>query len=414
MPYLRYALRILTLWAVLAVLFTAGVCLSQTLCGNDRIQRNAVSSLEIMDSEGQYPARKVLRAVFENFTDALMVSAATAPQQGDESLVETALAARCSFGKYGDHPMTVAQNALASIADDDYSDYAPYGRYWHGYLVALRPMLYFTDIKGMRTFNAAALCALVLAALAATWRRAGAGPALCLTAALCAVWTWYVPDSLMYCTCFFIALGFYTWLMAAPAKWLSGKRCGLVFFTIGALTSYLDLLSTPLITFGLPVVAPMLRRGRLPDYRFLAGCLLLWSAGYAGLWATKWLLTALFTPLDLMEGTLWQIRFRTTPMIMSDEGLIPPKALWMVKRAVALAALTAIAALYACRRGLQTRMKRYSSFAALASLPVFWALALQNHSFGHVWFVWRIGIVSIFGCMLFLFYTFKSTKPKVN
>ncbi len=409
MPYLRHALRILILWAALAALFTAGICLSQTLGENKRVLDNAVASLKIIDSEGQYPARTVLKAVFENFTDALMISAATAPPNDGETLVETAFAARCSFGEYGERPLTVAQKALASIADDDYSGYAPYGRYWHGYLLTLRPALYFTDIKGMRAVNAAVLCALVLAALGATWRRVGLGPTLCLSAALAVVWTWYVPDSLMYCTCFFIALGFYTWLMAAPPRWLSADRCALIFFTIGALTSYFDLLSTPLITFGLPVTAPLLRRKRMPDYRFLIGCLALWCAGYAGLWATKWLLTALFTPLELMESTLAQIRLRTTPVIMATDGLIPPKALWMVKRAAALAALTVIAALIAYCRGRQAQMVRYSSFAVLASLPVLWALALQDHSFIHVWFVWRIGLVSVLGCLLFIFYTFKTS-----
>ena len=125
MPYLRHALRILILWAALAALFTAGICLSQTLGENKRVLDNAVASLKIIDSEGQYPARTVLKAVFENFTDALMISAATAPPNDGETLVETAFAARCSFGEYGERPLTEAQKAIASIADEDYSGYAP-------------------------------------------------------------------------------------------------------------------------------------------------------------------------------------------------------------------------------------------------------------------------------------------------
>lgn len=166
-----------------------------------------------------------------------------------------------------------------------------YTNYWHGYAAISRPLLElfpYHDVR-MLTFNAMAILFGFLA-LGLTQRTSA-------RFALAA----FLPFFFVNYSGFFEL-----WTKAAPwmvmlaaaniivrTDWSGGRRPFLLFYLAGAATSYVDLLSTPLLVFGYPAAiyfllalkdGPISAREQAKRLFLIA---LFWTIGYAGVWLMK-------------------------------------------------------------------------------------------------------------------------------
>lgn len=275
-----------------------------------------------------------------------------------------------------------------------------YSRYWHGYTMFTTPALIAGNIWEIREMNLCLLWLLFAGVTLLIWTRLNAPTSLAFIIAMLGVGFQYVPYSMQYCTCFYIMLTASATLLLLPQRHLSAKTMMLIFFAIGGLTSYLDFLTTPLLTFGIPAVLALLRRNQLPDWRFLIGIGLCWGAGYAGIWIAKWVVSAIFTDLEIFREVFDSLKERTGTVDNSDNG-------YLSKIARIILAGIFVAGMVALRwwRGDRERFKRYLPLGAIAFLPFLWIGATINHSLIHYWFVWRIYAVSIFSIIIFLLKT---------
>ncbi|MDR2525303.1 MAG: hypothetical protein LBC83_03795 [Oscillospiraceae bacterium] len=216
------------------------------------------------------------------------------------------------------------------------SDYA---RYWHGYMVYLRPALALGRLQDFRWVNAlvqgAALC--VLAALLA--KRLGLRIALCFGVGLALVDYQVVPYSIQYSGVFLVMLGACIWLLA---RWQSDKfrwRLPYFFFVVGACTSFIDLLTAPMVTMGIPLLLTALLRGKenggaspLRELRRLIAHGLAWAGGYISLWFGKWLIASVALGRNEILVSLRQILFRAGASaqgyILISEGESAPLRIW--------------------------------------------------------------------------------------
>ena len=70
-------------------------------------------------------------------------------------------------------------------------------------------------------------------------------------------------------------------------------KWGLLFLCIGGVTSYLDLLTYPLVALGAPLILFLSFRGTATmrsSMRYILTLSSFWVIGYAGMWAGKWVL----------------------------------------------------------------------------------------------------------------------------
>src|SRR5699024_10050262 len=96
------------------------------------------------------------------------------------------------------------------------ADLAPfsYARYWHGYLIWLRPLLCLMPYQGVRVVQYLVLAVLLAGVLWGLRRRAGLRPMLWFAASQLLVAVFFVPRQVQYFTCFLIAYAGCAWVLA--------------------------------------------------------------------------------------------------------------------------------------------------------------------------------------------------------
>ena len=143
----------LLLYILLLTLFTLLV-IAVHMIPRSAIEPQVKSSAEIFSQEGVYPYKPSLdgRVVVDNHTERNY--------------------------RYRDHiDITVSMRHLLDghIAREPFE----YGKYWHGYLVFLRPLLTLLDYGKIRVLNGIVLTILLVIALYLLARRLSVGIALC-------------------------------------------------------------------------------------------------------------------------------------------------------------------------------------------------------------------------------------------
>ncbi len=97
-------------------------------------------------------------------------------------------------------------------------------------------------------------------------------------------------------------------------KW-HPKSILLLFLITGMVTSYVDLLTYPLITLGLPMMIFLLRwQENDSTWRkkllYFMGNSMFWGIGYAVMWGSKWVLNSIFTNGNIFENVRAEIEIR--------------------------------------------------------------------------------------------------------
>lgn len=154
----------------------------------------------------------------------------------------------------------------------------------------LKPLLLFCSYMDIRMLNVLAQGTLLLYLLLQL-KKSGVRCIPALGAALAVLHAWLLPLCLQYSTAWLTALAAMCLLVRFQSRF---EKDGVVLFFLGTgmVTSYVDFLTYPLITFGLPCVLwLMLEKDRQKNALLLLVQLALaWGIGYAGMWAGKWLL----------------------------------------------------------------------------------------------------------------------------
>ena len=282
-----------------------------------------------------------------------------------------------------------------------------YSRYWHGNQVVIKPLLYFTTVHGIRVINCVLLAVLLLLLLAMMWRRVGHADSLIVTLSLAAVMTPSVPMSLNYVPTFYIALLSSLAILCWKPVTANRSCVVILFFVIGALTTYFDLLTTPMVALAVPLIVYMLYKKPKETWRTVIMLSLAWLAGYALLWATKWVLTALITGHAALEDAMGAVTQRTVGHGEQDYMMWCLKTTFMALVAV-IFTITALIALFG--KSWQT-LRRYSWLLLVAMASFVWTFVLLEHTWHHPHFTWRTYVVLAIGVMLFMRYALDLKRP---
>jgi hypothetical protein len=282
-----------------------------------------------------------------------------------------------------------------------------YLRYWHGYSILTRPGLGLFGVAGTRWLAFAFMAVAVGGMCAAVRRWFGIAPAVLLLAPTLLT-TDVVIGSLSTSTA--IGTG-----SAWVAGWLSfvlvrdrpsWRRAALAAAFAGAITAYLDLMTTMPGSYALTVAGATL--GAMAAGVGLAGRGLWrvsaaaaggWAIGLAGMWASKWVIASLAVgPATVMDAVTEAIEFRLSSGThgVTDSrvrGLTinvewwwdQPLTSWVVFGTIATVAVGTI-------RWRRSKGEIGSTVVccALVAVPVVsWYLALNNHSQIHPQLVYR-------------------------
>lgn len=424
-PLLRYGSVLLLLLASY-VAFAFLSCLTS----GGAVRHHVARSVARGDLQSDYPNAffPAKQTQMDNFTDALIVMQAYCLSR--DSIVQSAmLLPRLS---YGAAPQTTC---LQQAMQDVPGNIVTYPRYWHGSTFLTRCLLAFFSYQDIRLLLYLVSSLLLAWLLVRLWKVDGWVPAVAVTASFALMYGFVIQLSIQFFPV--LALSLIGSLLACKYVRQPGKMA-MTLFVIGSLTAYFDLLTTPLLTLGLPLAlycylggraslstAPavsvaaagggaVLSSGAQEEPPFgkalarLAGMGLLWAVGYGVTWFCKWLIATLLTPANVFKDAfsqasertgdyaenVWELAdFSRWTAITSNAGLMPYKFLLL-----AAVALLVLAALRFNRKGWKTSLLLFG----VALLPYAWYFVLANHSYLHWWFTFRTQLVTMVALLLSL------------
>lgn len=449
--------RWIRLGAILVGSIAVGLVLlwSTTLLPGAPIRANVAASAPTLTAEGNHPGRFWLFNTFvgDNFTDALMLNIS---YRDPGATFSDTLAARY-YGGVLDNPVGSLQERVDGGTNGEVEPDAIYERYWHGYLVFTRPALLALTYPQLRVLNAVLLGALLIAALVMMRRRLGWGAPVSLQVALLVIAAPVLVYNLQFVGVFYVAFA-----GVVAAMWLmgGGERTRRspdsfdleLFLTLGILASFIDYLTVPVITLGIPLLVLMASEvsagPRALVRRALRGGLS-WAAGYALFWSSKWAIVDITMPdldgmpvgsnvfnrlgesMGLMDR-VWAVAKNianivplTRPVdaplgIIVDGDFMLYAGLWVGGAVLVVIAawitLTRLAVRHSGRRpalidydaapGTASAIRSGSLILlAVADLPILWYFVVADHSSVHNYFTYRGLLVFVFAVGLFFTYS---------
>lgn len=268
-----------------------------------RVRSHVEESIARGDLEEDYPQAIIQgdygtqdQYTMDNFTDALIINqAVNLRSEGVKSIL---LLPRHDEGVHQ------CNNLRHLMAGTDEGRTIHYARYWHGSTFLARLLLTVTSYTGIRYLIFLFSSVVLLWCMMRLWRTVGRKALVAVAAALLLVNVYVMQFSLQFVPVLLIALGGILWLTYRPSC-----KAGLLFFALGSLTAFADLITVPTLTLGLPLVVLVAmhhetdwRRGLLMVVQVAAW----WLAGYVLTWVAKWGLATLLTGENIFADAYGQ------------------------------------------------------------------------------------------------------------
>lgn len=381
----------------------------------ETMKQHLSSALQTVLSEGTDKRACINMMLFDldNATNHIMI--AKSAYQDHENWMKTALMNFSATDK------EILEKQYQNLQSD------AYGRYWHGYLIALKPVFLFMDYHGIRWFNYVLLSLLTISCVFWCYKRIDLQTCVIFTLSLCAVEGYIVPLSTQLSTMFYITLSASLIVLLWDKQLVQKRLLSYFFFTIGGLTSFFDFLTTPVLSLGLPLTLHLLLNKQGNNWRQVITMGIIWLAGYASIWLSKWILVSIFTDHNMLLEAFQQMSLHmgleSSPSTPFGEGNILFERINttfsnLPSNPVTL--LLVIAFIIGCITFalLPKKGKGYNQnvgYLLIALIPIVWYLATGNHTGVHWRFTHRSLWVTYFSLTLFLLnlIDWKRIKEKV-
>lgn len=357
-----------------------------------------------------------------NFTDALFLLEAA--YQGEEPRLNQAAANyfRATPGLFngrfektegliffGEEYVNPAKTMVDLYVYEADSIRVSYSRYWHGYLVFLKPLLCLFNYTQIRLLWFAAETLLTAAAIFLFYKKERRALLpfllmLLLMAPSC------VARSLQYCSTYVLMLAGTILVLWSEKE----KLYPYLFLVLGILSAYLDLLTAPSISLTVPLCVLCLRKGSGREIGLKQLCLyvVLWGAGYGGMWAAKWVLAWLWQGRAFLEDLFGAVSTRASSAVGESEVSRMEmlrfnleelfSVSWVNLPVIAYAAAAPLLGLANRKKGERFDALRAGKLCIPFLFPLVWLLVLCNHSYIHSHFTFRILAPCVFALLLAL------------
>ena len=406
MIFLKKILRCVLIVAAAAL---AGLLLMTAvyLIPTGRIRANAVSSVKVFEAEGDYPKLIPMHfnTTLDNWTDATIL--AEAAYDGEKSLMQ-----RVCLVPHIEYGSDTQANSFIRVFTGE-SDAEPedvnYGRYWHGYLLLIKPLMLLTDYSGIRELMGFAQLVMFCMAEYLVLKKHRKD----IAAALLFLYAFLNPAAvsmtLNYGVIFFILFGELLYILCHDERYADRSVWLYHFVTVGCMTAFFDYLTYPLVTFG---VAMLMLLALYPssvkaDFFATVQTGIGWIFGYVGMWASKWVLGSLISGENILAEAGRTLAMRSAGDVGEDfsrVGLMLAaiyKNLTASKLVLGVTGLFFIAGIvYMLRRKEKPDFGRLILMFAYMAAPLLWYAMAANHSYIHYFFTYRTLGISVFGASM--------------
>ena len=384
-------------FAILIATYFALATLS-CLLPDKSIKAHIADSAKKMVEEGLYPQAiiRMEQCQMDNFTDALIMNQMYNIDRKHPITSAMKMIRSSEKGRDWDQPGLLLRKVNGENLEEQH-----YARYWHGSTFLFRPLFLVMDFLTLRHILFIVSSLLIVLLLCAYYPKAGLMKTIALALGFLLTYGFVMQFSMQFFPV--LALTIIGSLLVVKRK--QSDNSGLLFFVIGSMTCYFDLLTTPLLTLGIPM-AVMLSLKREDEFQFkdsiieISKLTLLWGGGFAFTFLTKWALASLILGqnifADAYEVSLYRMEaeeFTRWDAVTKNFDMLN---LWMI----GIAALVLL--LFAIIKRLKINYKKVVLFFIIGLMPYVWYLLLANHSYVHWWFTYRLQAITVV-CLLYMF-----------
>ncbi|MCI9142409.1 MAG: hypothetical protein HFH87_07265 [Lachnospiraceae bacterium] len=354
--------------------------------------RNRDMAYAQLDSEGWYPRASISSASLDtwfhsHFPDVL-------DGNSDKIMLYTAL---------DDTPGNPLMRAMNSYSQ--YRGYYTY--YWHGYVSILRPLLYFFDLAEFRGLNMACQLLLMTVLAIVIGREKGLRYACMFATSCILLMPLAVSMSLQFSWVFYIGLTGTLVLLSWKKYFSENLRYVYFFLALGMLTSYFDLLTYPLFTWGIPliwwIVTEKENKKAAHWLKMVVNSGVSWIAGYGIFWFSKWILAGIVTGRDVLGEAVNEVFLRSGTLEGQESGFSGRFTAiytnWLHYEykiyALLLAGWLVWWLYHSVKQGGWLRSPKKYAYLLTGLAGFVWYFVLSNHTAGHHFFTYRIFSVTI-------------------
>lgn len=297
-----------------------------------------------------------------------------------------------------------------------------YARYWHGYIIILRPLLIFFDVIEIRIILQITILLALLIMLYYIYKNVNLKIAslilICFIAMDLLTWILTIQGN------FVMIIAIITSIFVANKK-ITDKNFSLILFIVGGITAYLDFLTTPLITFLLPIVIFNLVNNDKTDCKtvlinFIKRAFA-WGLGYFLTWAIKWGLCDLLYGTGIIENSIEQFLYRvgiTSKYKFKNNIVVASLKFNIIAGAANILNILIILLMYPIiLKNIVLNGKNifFSPnkivYYISAVLPILWYILIAEHSMHHYFFTYKTMLITLISIVLIICDN-KLEKPK--
>lgn len=394
----KHAIRYLSGYIATVLLCMLLLC-AAAFAPQGSIDKNVKESAEMMVQEGVYPylLDKTYGSRLDNWTDAIIL-------METKSMTAEKLDTVLTNPRYVYDDKNPVESLYDYVHDEDPVPHMYYTRYWMGFRAILRWGMTFLNYYQIRRYLAFLFFALLAAVICSVSRSLGSRAAMTFAVSILLVRPYVVCSSLQFSCCFliaFIAMLLVPWIHRHP------KLEGLFFMELGMLTMFFDFYTTPIITFGLPMVYLYMLRaagGEANSVGRIAKNAAVWLLSYGAMWVTKLVLTEVLTAEDAYQMALLSvfIWFGKDGYALENGSYNPADTFQALMQSVTsdeegavimMAALVVLSVLLVaaviCRKLSFRSLGKNWGLLLIAVLPVIWFTVTAEPARVHFWFQHR-------------------------
>ncbi len=378
-----------------------------------QIESNVQSSADTIVKEGAYPCwRNIFGNNFlDKYSDTMMLLVAS--YSSDENLLERSMLAKRAYIEEK-NPVDALK---AKYMDNEPVTYKPYSRYWHGYLVYLKPLLCAFTYSQILFINGCLVTLIAVWLVVLMYRKNMRRYIIPYLFALSLINPISIGQTMQYSTIYYIYSIATILFLLNKERFLASKEKFLLYFVIiGCMTSYLDLLSYPFVTFGIPITfyVCVSKENYKKVFNVVVLALVAWGVGYVGMWIGKWILGTLLSSQNVLSDALQQVQFRSSMYATPHREVIDTTfsmvdviyknlytfiiTKWWLIALFGVYMLLLITKIE--RKGLKDYLWVVLIFICI--LPIIWYMGASNHSYMHAWLTFRELMISAFAVMCLL------------
>lgn len=371
------------------------------------MKQHITESVKVMEQEQDYHEviPGMISSRLDNFTDSIMLVSSA-------HKAETGLIDRTMNGYRVLYEGKTPSETLAAYGtgEEGYS-VSPYSRYWHGYQIILKPLLLFFNYQEIRYLNMCLQFLLIIGIVIEMVKKKMGIYIFSYMVMLFSLMPFSIGLSLQFSSVFYITnIAVYVLL-----KWFEiikeKKNFFLFFLIVGMLTSFMDLLTYPLVTLGIPLVFYFLlmeKKTLLYNVIKTVKYSIIWAIGYIGMWSGKWIIGSILLRKNIITDAIDALLNRTSSetadasfthwsVIEKNTGAMfstPVKLLFLGTLLILLVVLI-------CKT-IRDKKNYFANwhYLLIACMPIAWYIVAANHSYMHFWFTYRELSILIFAVLI--------------